>query len=223
MPQEPSSVLQPLSLLDLSADDLLCVLRFAGAPVLARCRATCTLLKQHAEDEELWEKHCKDAGLSRNGSSRPKSRTYCSWRQSWMDGRCVECGDTYTFKVNLDGGSTSACLWHGAKVALCQECACVATFCYQQNASNVAERHMSRLYHTYAPEGWFVARICGRNLEAMLQHAGIKYDKWLEQWRARGQESVRAARLRLAAESADPCSTPAAVAQPSPRARKKRT
>lgn len=191
---------EQMLLTDLSTDDLLCVLRFASAPELARCRQTCSTLKMEAESEDLWERHCGEAGLGRNGSSRPTSRTYCSWRQSWMDGRCVECGDTYAFKINLDGGSSSVCTWHGAKVALCRHCACVAVFCYRSNAGNSDfERHLARLHATYSPEGWIIARICGRNLEGLLQGSGVKFDRWLSKWQACGQETARAARAREAA------------------------
>ena len=49
-------------LTNLSTDDLLCVLRFASAPELARCRQTCSTLKLEAESEDLWERHCGEAG-----------------------------------------------------------------------------------------------------------------------------------------------------------------
>lgn len=189
-------------LTDFSADAIHCVLRFASASDLARVRGTCSALKLQAEDEELWEKHCGAAGLSRNGSARPKSRTYCSWRQTWLDGRCVECGDTYMFKINLDGGSSSASLWHGAKVAVCPHCACTAVFCYKSATSTMAEVFFPNLSATYMPEGWMIVRICGRNVEAQLQGAGIRYEKWLKEWSAHGRETARASRTRLAVEKA---------------------
>ncbi len=63
----------------LLGDDLLfsIVERITSAAVLARCRAVCTALKTHADDDGLWEKQCKEEGLQRNGSARPTSRTYC--------------------------------------------------------------------------------------------------------------------------------------------------
>ena len=60
---------EQMLLTDLSTDDLLCVLRFASAPELARCRQTCSTLKMEAESEDLWERHCGEAGLGRNGQS----------------------------------------------------------------------------------------------------------------------------------------------------------
>ena len=167
----------PFSSLD--DDGLLCVLRCVAEPAdLARCRAVCAELRRQADSESLWERHCNAAGLSRNGSARPTSRTYCSWRQTWLDARCHECGSTYAFKVNLDGGSSMASIWHGAKVPLCSECACAAVYCYRQSATSQSFTHMPRIMARYAPEGVHVARICGRNLESSLRGAGISYDKW---------------------------------------------
>ena len=151
-------------------DELLYVLRLvADAADLARCRRACTAFKRQADDEALWEVHCDSAGLARNGSSRPTSRTYRSWRQTWLDARCVECGGTYTFKVNLDGGSCMATMWHGAKVALCRDCACAAVHCYRVNALRDVKECMPRLFAKYEPEGHQVARICGRNLESSVK------------------------------------------------------
>ena len=59
--------------------------RISSASVLARCRVVCTSLKRQAETDVLWEKQCRQEGLQRNGSARPSSRTYCSWRQTWLD------------------------------------------------------------------------------------------------------------------------------------------
>ena len=95
-----------------------------------------------------------------------------------MDARCAECGSTYVFKVNLDGGSNIASMWHGAKVALCGQCSCAAVYCYRNSAMNAAAEHLPRLLQRYAPEGHQIARICGRNLESSLRGAGINYDKW---------------------------------------------
>ena len=47
---------------------------------------------------------------------------------------------------------------------------------------------MPRLVARY-PEGYIIAHICGRNVEALLKDTGINYDKWLVSWRAKRQEA----------------------------------
>ena len=165
--------LAPLSTLD--DDLLLSILHFSTAPDLARCRAVCRSLRQQADVDPLWERHCLDESLQRNGSARPTSRTYCSWRQTWLDSRCEGCGRTYMVKINLDGGSSSASTWHGAKVPLCKACALRSLFCYRTSASDgVAESMLPRLARRYAPLGQFVVRICGRNMDGMDHGQGAR-------------------------------------------------
>ena len=101
-------------------------------------------------------------------------------RDTWLDARCVECGQTYVAKINLDGGSSQATLWHGAKVPLCQLCSCAAMYCYRLAASSVTRQHMPNTVERFAPEGHAVAHICGRNLESMRKELGL--DKEYAQW-----------------------------------------
>jgi len=174
-------VLPALSTLD--DDLLLSILHFSTAPDLARCRAVCRSLSQQADVDALWERHCLDESLQRNGSARPTSRTYCSWRQTWLDSRCEGCGRTYMVKINLDGGSSSASTWHGAKVPLCKACALRSLFCYRTSASDgVAESMLPRLARRYAPLGQFVVRICGRNMDGMVKELGLvrEYEQFVE-------------------------------------------
>ncbi len=114
-PPYVSSRVMAASFSALDGDLLQLVFCHLAAADLARCRALCHALRLQAESEPLWERACIKAGLTRNGSSRPTSRTYRSWRGTWWDARCAECGDTYVYKVNLDGGSFSATMWHGAQ------------------------------------------------------------------------------------------------------------
>jgi hypothetical protein len=172
------------SLLDLLDDDLLLsvISHVASAADLARCRAVCTALRAQADDDVLWERACKKEGLERNGSARPKSRTYRSWRQTWLDARCDGCGSTYMVKVNLDGGSSSASTWHGAKVPLCKMCAFKALHTYQTTAPEAVTAILfSRIMHKYAPLGQFVIRICARNVDGMVKELGLakEYERFL--------------------------------------------
>lgn len=166
----------------LSDDLLLHVCELIDSPAdAARCRAVCRALLRPCEAEPLWGKFCSDAGLTRNGSSRPTSRTYTSWRQTWIDARCAECGRTYVAKINLDGGSSQATMWHGAKVPLCGLCACAAMFCYRLASTTVTAQHMPRMIERFAPEGHMVTHICGRNVESMHKELGLQKDylKWV--------------------------------------------
>ena len=52
----------------LDDDLLLSILPFSAAPDLARCRAVCRSLRQQADVDALWERHCRDESLQRNGS-----------------------------------------------------------------------------------------------------------------------------------------------------------
>ena len=109
------------------ADDLvLDVLRAVDAQTLLKARAVSRTWRQQSNDDSLWAALCESEGLTRMGSSRPTARTFRTWQQTWIDSRCVECGHAYMFKVNLDGGSSSACTFGGAKVALCGRCSCLA-------------------------------------------------------------------------------------------------
>lgn len=167
----------------LDDDLLLSILHFTNAADLARCRAVCGSLRKQADMDALWERHCRDESLQRNGSSRPTSRTYCSWRQTWLDSRCEGCGRTYMVKINLDGGSSSACTWHGAKVPLCKTCALKSLYVYRTSASDVVAAYMlPRLVRKYAPLAAFVVRICGRNMDGMLKELGLvrDYEQFLE-------------------------------------------
>jgi len=109
----------------LSDDLLLLVLeRVATAKDLGCARGVNVNFRRQSDSESLWAHWCESEGITRAGSSRPTSRTYCSWLQTWREARCAECGDTYVAKINLDGGSSQATMWHGLKVPLCGAHAC---------------------------------------------------------------------------------------------------
>jgi hypothetical protein len=109
----------------LSDDLLLLVLeRVATAKDLGCARGVNVTFRRQSDSESLWAHWCESEGITRAGSSRPTSRTYCSWLQTWREARCAECGDTYVAKINLDGGSSQATMWHGLKVPLCGAHAC---------------------------------------------------------------------------------------------------
>ena len=109
----------------LSDDLLLLVLeRVATAKDLGCARGVNVTFRRQSDSESLWAHWCESKGITRAGSSRPTSRTYCAWLQTWREARCAECGDTYVAKINLDGGSSQATMWHGLKVPLCGAHAC---------------------------------------------------------------------------------------------------
>ena len=149
----------------LSDDLLLHVLSFANAQTLARAGATSQAFRDRSRHESLWAAQCAQAGIGRDGSSRPGARTYCSWYDSWVNARCAECGATYKYKVALDGGSSSACTWRGAKVALCGGCAKLAS----QHPTAEAGRRLPQLCARYGAEGPMVAIICGRNMHSVFE------------------------------------------------------
>ena len=149
----------------LSDDLILHVLSFADARTLARAGAANQCFRGCSRHEELWATMCAHEGIGRDGSSRPGARTYCSWFDSWLNARCAECSATYKYKVALDGGSSSACTWRGAKVALCGGCAKRAS----QHPTAEAWRRLPRLCASYGAEGAMVAIICGRNMQAVFE------------------------------------------------------
>lgn len=205
----PSSSVDPMGLL---SDDLILMIceHAASASDLARCRAVCHAFRRQAEADKLWQKWCEREGLNRNGSSRPTSRTYCSWMQTYRDGRCLECGNTYVAKINLDGGSSQATMWHGAKVPLCGNCACAAVHCFRSHAPNITQRTLPRLLRRFMPEGLMVAHICGRNVEGMLKELGLEKAliKWLAEDKKRAsEESQLGDRARYVNVRVTPCPT----------------
>jgi hypothetical protein len=171
-------------MLDRLDDDLLLsvVARLSSAADLARCRAVSTSLKVQADNDALWEGHCRKEGLERNGSSRLTSRTYRSWQQSWLDARCDGCGSTYMVKINLDGGSSSASTWHGAKVPLCKGCAIRALYVYRATPPAAITATLFPRMQKYEPLEQFVVRICGRNVDGMVKELGLAkdYERFLQ-------------------------------------------
>jgi len=146
------------------------LLSFAEPEALGRARRVSRGWREQAEDDAHWAAHCSALGISRNGSARPAARTYCSWRKTWLDSRCVECGGTYQFKVNLDGGSQTSGNWHGAKVALCEPCARkTVLLCGSSTTATMELEMLPNLMAAFAPEGHQVVWTCGRNLSNEIQ------------------------------------------------------
>ena len=150
----------------LSEDLLVHVLSFLDARALANTGAAAKSWRGRCLNEELWAALCEAEGMLRDGSSRPGARTFCSWHQTWLNARCAECGATFRYKIALDGGSSSACTWRGAKVALCADCAKLAAL----HPTAEAPRRLPRLCARFAAEGPMVAIICGRNMRSVLEH-----------------------------------------------------
>ena len=77
-------------------------------------------------------------------------------------------------KINLDGGSSTATMWHGKKVPLCKQCAFSALWAYRTTSSTSVEVDLfPRMLKTYSPLGHFVIRISGRNMEGMVKELGL--------------------------------------------------
>ena len=105
------------------------ILEHVDPASLATIGATSKYWKGAASNDELWKCFCEDTGIERRGSSKPSSRTYMSWRATWVTARCVECGSTYKFNVNLGGGSFGSA-YQGKTVALCDKCSSLAAAVY---------------------------------------------------------------------------------------------
>ena len=128
-------------------------------------RVLCVSLecRKLAAADRIWRPLCEDVGLKTEGSSRPGSRTYTPWLQVWGQSRCANCFGLYKFKVNLDGGSFAASTHHGAKIALCEDCAEKAAECYYRMSEQktLAFQLLPRLV---AVHGLSVALTCGNNV-----------------------------------------------------------
>ena len=184
----------------LSDDLLLHLLRHADGQTLLRARGVSHTWHTQSDDDSLWAALCQEEGLARMGSSRPTARTYRTWQQTWLDSRCAECAAAYMFKVNLDGGSSTACTFGGAKVALCADCSCLAVASSQphhyRGSGERTATLLPRLTRRFAPEGEYVAQLVGKKLEGALKEARLN-------WRQVVAEGSEGRRRRDAPAGAD--------------------
>ena len=140
------------------------LLSHCDAQALGRVLGASKELRRMASADALWQPLCQSLGIrATHGSNRPGARTYISWAAVWRDSRCANCYALYHFKVNLDGGSTSASTYHGAKIPLCQACAARASECYHRmsETKTLGFRLLPRLVARY---GLHVALTCGNNV-----------------------------------------------------------
>ena len=99
-------------------------------------------------------------------------------------------------KINLDGGSSSASTWHGAKVPLCKMCAFKSLYAFRMTAAELVTAAMlPRLVRKYEPLGQFIVQICGRNMDGMIKELGIA--KEYEQFLAREKRRMLEQELAL--------------------------
>ena len=139
-------------------------LGFCDARALARACQVSRSMRALAEHDTLWRPLCAQAGVTGagEGSRVPGRRTYVSWAAAWRNSRCAECGNACRYRINLDGGSCAATMFHGAKVSLCRQCAELAAECYFLKGHRVAlvDELLPRLVRRVGRLG---ALVCGCN------------------------------------------------------------
>lgn len=188
----------------LSDDLLLHLLRNVTGQTLLRARAVDRRWRAQSDNDSLWATLCQQEGLTRLGSSRPTARTFRTWQQTWLDSRCAECAAACMFKVNLDGGSSTACVFGGAKVALCGTCACLAVASSQphhyRGSGERTATLLPGLMQRFAPEGECVAQLVGKKLEVALKEVRLNWRQVVAEAFPRGFR-VRDASKKMQRES----------------------